>query len=425
MVLRTLADAARYLEGLINLERTRDFDYERLGLGRIRALLHAVGRPEAGLPCIHIAGSKGKGSVALAAERLLIAASQHVGTYTSPHLVSWPERFRIAGQPVVEDQLVAELRGLQPAVEQLRKDPELRPSFFDVSTALAFLLFRSAAVDAGVIEVGLGGRLDSTNIVQSRVSVLTSVQLEHTDKLGSTLEEIALEKAGILRPGVPLLHGTLPPAAAGPVMARAVAEDVRVEEVKPRDVVQSEAGLRFRLADGREIASPVLGRHQAGNLALAVRAAEHFLGRTLAREELRSLEALRLPARIERIGDVIVDCAHTPDSARALRETLQEIWPERDWTLVVSISRDKDAAGILRELAPATRALIITRAERVRSADPEALVPLANAEGIEKVDTSPDPHSAFAHALALRAAGELLVLTGSIYFAGEIRARFR
>ena len=421
MELRTLADAERYLNGLINLERTREFNYERLGLGRIRALLDLVGRPEEGLPCVHIAGSKGKGSVALAVETILIAAGQRVGTYTSPHLESWRERFRIAAQPVAEEQLLSTLRELRPAVERLRQDPQLRPSFFDVSTALGLLLFKTADVDAGVIEVGLGGRLDSTNVVQPRASVLTTVQLEHTDKLGTTLEEIAFEKAGILRAGVPLVCGVLSPGAAGTVVARAVAADTPLEEVRARDVAQSEKGIRLCLPDGRELTSPVLGRHQADNLALAVRAAECFLGRGLSSGELRSLETLRLPARIERFGNVILDCAHTPDSARALRETLQEIWPERAWVLVVCISRDKDVASILSELAPPTRTAIITRAERMRSADPESLVPWARAAGIQQLDVCSDPHSAVKQARGLLGAEDMLVLTGSIYFAGEIR----
>ncbi len=421
MKIETLADAERYLEGFLNLERTREFDYERLGLSRIRALLDALGHPETGLPCLHIAGSKGKGSVALAAESLLLAAGQRVGTYTSPHLESWRERFRVGGRPVAASQLVAALRQLQPAAERLRRDEDLRPSFFDLSTALALLLFREIGVDGAVIEVGLGGRLDSTNVVQSRVSVLTSVQLEHTDKLGPTLEKIAFEKAGILRARVPLVHAPLPPDALAVVMARAVAEDTPLEEVSPADVELDERGLRLRLADGREVFAPLLGRHQATNLALAIRAAEHFLGRSVVPDELKRLGSLRLPARIERFGEIILDCSHTPDSARALREALQAIWPGRPWVLVVSISQDKDAARVLEELAPPARAALITFAEPLRSAPPETLAPLARAAGIETVATCSDPRQALERARAWLRPGEMLVLTGSIYLAGALR----
>ena len=422
MKIETLAEAEHYLEGFVNLERTRAFDYERLGLARIRALLEALGHPEAGLPCVHIAGSTGKGSVALAVESLLLAAGRRVGTYTSPHLESWRERFRVGGRPVSEFQLVAALRQLLPAAERLRRDPELRPSFFDVSTALALLLFRELGVDAGVIEVGLGGRLDSTNTIQPRVSVLTSIQLEHTDKLGSTLEKIALEKAGILRPRVPLVHGPLPSEALAAVMARAVVEDTPVDEVSPDVIEESERGLRLRLVDGREVFAPILGRHQATNLALAVRAAEHFLDRPTRPEELKRLATLELPARIERFGDVILDCAHTPGSARALREAVDVIWPGRRWVLVVSISSDKDAAGLLEELAPRTRAVVITLAEPLRSAPPETLAPLAGSAGIETVETCDDPRQALERARAWRRPDEALVVTGSVYLAGALRS---
>ena len=421
MELRTLADAERYLEEFLNLERTQTFDYERLGLARITALLDALGHPERGLPCVHIAGSKGKGSVALMLECLLRAGGQSVGTYTSPHLESWCERFRIGGVPIEGKRLAATLQALQPALERLRQDPLLCPSFFDVCTALALQLFRDCAVDVGVIEVGLGGRLDSTNVVEPRVSVLTSVQLEHTDKLGSTLEQIALEKAGILRAQVPLLHGVLAPEALAAVMARAVAENTVLEEVRLAHVELEETGLWLGLVDGRVIRAPLCGRHQAANLALAIRAAECFLERSLTAGELARLESLRLPARIERFGDVILDCAHSPDSARALREALQALWPERPWQLVVSISRDKDAAGILYELASPTRAAVISRAEPLRSQNPDALVPLARAAGIETVETCADPAEALKRAREALQPGELLVVTGSVYLAGAVR----
>lgn len=422
MKLQTLAEAERYLEGFLNLERAHAFDYERLGLARIRALLEALGHPEVGLPCVHIAGSTGKGTVALALESLLLAAGQRVGTYTSPHLETWRERFRVGGEPVSESQLDSTLRELLPAAERLRRDPDLRPSFFDVSTALALLLFRELGVDAGVIEVGLGGRLDSTNVIHPRVSVLTSVQLEHTDKLGSTLEKIAFEKAGIMRARVPLVYGPLSSEALAVVMARAVAEDTPLYEVSSEVVEESERGLRLRLADGREIFAPVLGRHQATNLALAVSAAEQFLGRDVEADVLKRLGWLKLPARVERFGDLILDCAHTPDSARALRDTLQAIWPDRRWVLVVSISSDKDAARLLAELAPRTRAAVITLAEPLRSAPPETLAPLARAVGIETVETCDDPSRALARARAWLRPGEALVVTGSVYLAGALRS---
>ncbi len=423
MEIRTLPDAERYLDGFINRERVVDFDYEKLGLARIRGLLAAIGHPEAGLPCVHITGSKGKGSVALSAEALLRAAGRRVGTYTSPHLETWRERFRIDGEMVSVEGLLTSLRRIQPVVEQVREDPETRPSFFDVTTALAFEIFRDAGIDAGVIEVGIGGRLDSTNVVDSRVCVLTAVQLEHTDKLGDSVEKIAVEKAGIFRKEIPVVHGPLPAEAWGALLARSVAEDAPLEEVEACAVEATAAGQRFELPDGRRVETGVLGAHQATNLAIAVRACEHFLGRELDAGELRSLARLRLPARVECMGPLVLDSAHTPDSARALRETLEGRWPGRRWVLGLAISRDKDAAGILRELAGPTRSCVLTRAEPLRSADTDELRALAEALGVREVVVCADPLAALDRVRELRDAGELGVLTGSIYFAGAIRGK--
>ncbi len=421
MQIATLADARAYLEGFINLERRSAFPYAKLGTRRVRALLEAIGNPHLGLPCVHIAGSKGKGTVALASEALLRAAGYRVGTYTSPHLESWVERFRIDGKPVGEVELVRALRALLPATERLRSDPELRPSFFDVSTALAFQIFREAGVDAGSIEVGLGGRLDSTNVVDSRVSVLTVVQLEHVDKLGSTLEAIATEKAGILRPGVPALHGPLALEAHAALLARAVAENTPVEEVRAEVLKHDARGLRFGLEDGREISASVWGRHQAHNLALAVRASEHFAGRALSAAELACLAELKLPARFERLGNVLLDCAHTPDSALALSEALDELEPDRPRVLVLSISRDKDAAGIVSSLASGARACIACESEPTRSLPAAEIEALAWASGIAGAETCASPVEALALARSRAGDDALVVVTGSLYLAGALR----
>ncbi len=423
MSLQTLSQAEQYLNGLINHERTQDFDYEALGLGRIRALLVRAGHPERGLACIHIAGSKGKGSVALATEALLLKAGTSVGTFTSPHLESWCERFRVNGASVSDEKLLQALNALKPAIDIQQKDVMYRPSFFDVATVLALEVFRRENVDVGVIEVGLGGRLDSTNIVNAHVSVLTSVQLEHTDKLGTTREAIAREKMGIARAGIPLMHGPLSPDALPAVLAAAVVSDTPLEQVDVRDVQLGPDVLRFSLRDGREVTAPPFGAHQATNLALAIHAVEALLGRTLLAAEIAELKELRLPARVESFGDLLLDSAHTPDSAVALAKTLEARWPGRSAVGLVSISRDKHAGEILAALAPQLRVLVLTHAETLRSADPNQLREAAHAAGIESVEIEPEPKAAFDRALALRKPGELVLITGSIYLAGKLRAR--
>jgi hypothetical protein len=290
MQLETLSDAERYLDGLINREKKTQYDYERLGLAPIRALLAEIGSPERELPCVHVAGSKGKGTTTLASECLLRAAGARVGTYTSPHLESWRERFRIDGVPVAEREPIDGCAD-PSAIERLRTDPELCPSFFDASTALALYLFRAARVEVGAIEVGLGGRLDSTNAVQARVSVVTAIQLEHTDKLGKTLEAIAREKAGIFRAGAPALHGPLAPEAWGP----------RGAGDRGRHVLESRRARRARERVGPAL--PARRRPRARGAACSARTRPRtsraaprgvFLGRAL-RRELAALGSLELP----------------------------------------------------------------------------------------------------------------------------------
>ena len=208
-----LAAAEAWLEGLINLERSpAALRQARLSLAPVQSLLARIGEPQRGLHVLHIAGSKGKGSTALLCEALLRAAGVSTGTFTSPHLERWTERFRIDGREVPEDALAATIGELRPHVEALRGSPE-PPSFFDVITAAAFQLFSAARVDVAIVEVGLGGRLDSTNVVEPAVCCITSIELEHTDKLGDTLAAIAGEKAGIAKPHVPLVVGPLPAEA--------------------------------------------------------------------------------------------------------------------------------------------------------------------------------------------------------------------
>jgi dihydrofolate synthase/folylpolyglutamate synthase len=277
-VIRSLEDAGAWLEGLINLEKRPDWPTARLGLGPVRRLLARLGSPEEELRVIHVAGSKGKGSTALFAEAMLGAAGERVGTFTSPHLERWTERVRLDGREVDGACLAAAIERVRPHVEALRRSGEGEaPTFFDATTAAALVCFREAGVDRVVLEVGLGGRLDSTNVVRPQVACITSVELEHTDRLGSTLGAIAAEKAGILKPGVPAVVGWLPAEARAAVEERAAELDVAIawaeRDFRIRILEEDPAGLRVWLADGPvelEVRLPVLGAHQARNAALAL-----------------------------------------------------------------------------------------------------------------------------------------------------------
>jgi dihydrofolate synthase/folylpolyglutamate synthase len=434
--LRTLAEAERYLEGLLNRERASAAAYRRLGLGPVRRLLATLGHPERGLCVLHVAGSKGKGSTALAAEALLRAVGRRVGVFTSPHLERWTERFRIDGAEVEGGRLAAAVERLRPHLDRLRAEmPEDAPSFFDAATAAACLLFREAGVEHAVLEVGLGGRLDSTNVVVPAVACITSIELEHTDKLGPDLASIAREKAGIVKPGVPVVSGRLPAEAEAVVAERCAALgaplfrlgrelgfEARDLGLEGSELSVADGALRF---DGR---LPLPGPHQAANAALALacvrRLAPEIPPDVLAEAARRGLGGLRLPGRLEILGRrpwLVVDAAHTRASAAALAALLARI--ERGHThLVLSISADKDRAAILSALLPQASQVTLTRAEPTRSLDPTVLAEAVRASAPRlEPRVVPNPH------LALRAAREslgprdCLVATGSVYLAGIAR----
>lgn len=445
----TLDDASSYLEGLINREQQPTYTYTRLDLSPIRALMEALGNPQQHLSVLHVAGSKGKGSTCLYSESILLALGQSVGTFTSPHLESWVERFRIDGQPVDAAVLVRMVERIRPVVDALRSGPEAtRPSFFDATTAVAFLIFAEAGVDRAVIEVGLGGRLDSTNIVAPEVTCITSIELEHTDKLGQTEAEIAGEKAGILKPGRPVVLGSFRPEAERVIRARAAevgaptralgvdfeVEAVR-EEADPEPFPRTAQTLRFSARTGPSFTfdAPLAmsGRPALLNAGLAVecvRAFEIATDEELAKSAEHALARRRLPGRIEILkGDpqVIIDAAHTVESARALAAVLAEIAPD-GFDLLLSVSGDKDLEGIFDAILPGALRVFVTRAEPLRSMQVEDLAASVRRRrsGVPVVAID-DPERAVREARASLAAGGRLCATGSTYLAGIARRVLR
>jgi dihydrofolate synthase/folylpolyglutamate synthase len=431
----TLDEAAAYLAGLINLERSRDLRRARLSLEPIRSLLDRLGLPRAGLSALHIAGSKGKGSTALLAEGLLRARGLRVGTFTSPHLASWTERFRVDGEEVAGEKLAEAVERLRPEVDALREErPEDAPSFFDATTAAALLLFADAEVDHVVLEVGLGGRLDSTNIVTPAVSCVTSIELEHTEKLGTSLAAIAREKAGIAKPGVPLVMGALPAEAARVVEERAgrlgcalarfgheFDAEILDEDLDAQRVRFREGALAF------EARLAVAGAHQARNAALAlacVRRLDAIPDHALGAAALRAFATTSLPARIEFLSRrpwLVVDAAHTAASAAALARTLARI-PRRRARLVLSVSAGKDLAAICRSLVPCADQLTITRADPVRSLEPEEVTAAVRSVASElRPRVVPDPQLAVREAREGLGPEDLLCAAGSVYLAGIAR----
>jgi dihydrofolate synthase/folylpolyglutamate synthase len=438
--LETLSDASAYLEGLINHERRPGFSYARLDLKPIRALLDRLGRPEESLSVIHVAGSKGKGSTCLFAEAILLELGERVGTFTSPHLESWVERFRLNAEPIAEERLVWAVQRVRPIVDELRSGPaETLPSFFDATTAVAFLLFAEASVDRALIEVGLGGRLDSTNVVDPAVTCITSIELEHTDKLGETEAEIAGEKAGILKPNRPIVLGSLRADAARVIRTRARQLDAPVlargEQFSVRSRPDRLGRNAFVFQADRSAGTPleiratlgVPGQAALGNAGLAiacVRALEVHPDAALEEAARDGLGRCALPARIEVLANdpqVIVDSAHTAESARVLADALESLAPD-GFDLILSVSSDKNLDALLSALLPATRRVWVTQAERIRSmgADVLAKSVLERAPTLA-IEVVMDPEEAARRARAALPPGSRLCAAGSVYLAGVVR----
>lgn len=437
--IETVEAAAAFLEGLINFERRPGLPYTRYDLAPVQRLLACVGDPQRGLSVVHVAGSKGKGSTALLCEQVLRELGERVGTFTSPHLEQWTERFRLDARDVEGVRLAAAVERLRPHVLALREaDPATAPTFFDVTTAAAFLLFADAHVDRVVLEVGLGGRLDSTNVVDPAVACVTTIELEHTDKLGVTFAAIAAEKAGIIKPQRPVVIGPLPDEALDVVLARA-REVAAMPLVLGRDfhlgdVCVSADATAFSFRHGTlclEAVLPLVGAHHATNAALAlacVRALAVHDDAHFVRAARAALATATLPGRVEvlaRAPWIVVDGAHTAASARALAAALCAL-PPAATHLVLSVSAGKDLRAILDALLPHADQVTVTRADPTRSLDPaEIAVATRAARPGLSLRVVPNPH------LALRAARESaqpqhrIVATGSVYLAGLARRLWR
>ncbi len=404
----------------------------RLGLERVRAMLSRMGDPQRRLRVLHVAGTNGKGSTCAMLDSILRTAGYRSGLYTSPYLERFTERIRLAGEEIPPSQVGRWAERVREAAVGLAESP----TEFEAVTVLAFAYYAWAEADPLVLEVGLGGRHDATNVVESPlVSVICSIGLDHQDRLGDTLAAIAGEKAGIIKPGRPVLS-----APAGPEVRRVLETAARsagaplhfaAEELAWREVRPTDRGwqgtLRGRRGTYRQVTLPLLGRHQLENAMLAVGAAE------LATEEglpvgedavRRGLAAVRWPGRLELFPgrpELILDGAHNPAGAAAMAAALREHFPDRRVRLVLGVLADKDAPGILDALAEAGPQLVCTRVPNPRTLAPEELAALARARGLATV-VEPEPTAALERAMAEADPEELVVAAGSLYLVGALRA---
>ncbi len=439
----TYRQAAEWLEGLANAERTglgSDFA-RRWDLAATERLMELLDDPHADLRAVHIAGTKGKGSVAAMVESVARAAGYTTGLFTSPHLVSWRERIRLNGKCISPGGVARLASRVRPAVEQVEAEGLRRPSFFEACTAMGFLEFARSDLDLCVVEVGLGGRLDATNVLAPVLSAITTIGIDHAEVLGDTVAEIARQKAGIIKPGTPVVVAPQVPGAHEVIAAVASersaqvieARQFRAAEPQPLDpdrLGPAELPVPVEAVHGEylgqqieaELALP--GHHQAVNAGVAAAACEvlHAAGLSLPAAALvRGLEAVRWPARVQLLETrpwVIADCAHNAQSARALYQTMRRHLIFDRLILVVGLSADKPVEEFARELAACNHA-VITRASLPRAMPAEELA-ARSASIWPSQETVPDPSEALAEARELAGSRDAICVTGSFFILDEL-----
>jgi dihydrofolate synthase/folylpolyglutamate synthase len=398
----------------------------KLGLERTVALLRELGDPHERLRSLHVAGTNGKGSVCATLETVLRAKGLRVGKYTSPHLVDFRERFLVDGRRVDEQYVVDFIERWTPAVERIGA------TFFEATTAMAFDLFAREGVDVAIIETGLGGRLDSTNVVRPLAAGVTSIGIDHVEYLGETREEIAGEKAGIFKRGVPAVIGE-PDNAIRSLLAELAREhgaapvlDVTTDSA-PSDVSVGRDGTTFTLTVRGErgaVKTGLAGAYQASNASLALlmlNAAGDAFTTTLA-DARQALPLVRLPGRFHRVGPYIFDVAHNPDGASVLAATVTEVRPATPIAVVLCVLADKDWRGVMTALAKVVDLFILTDAPTApesRAWDRSAAIEFARSQGWDAV-SEPDFDRALAR--AMETASTVLV-TGSFHTVGDAMAR--
>ena len=422
-------DSVHFLYSLGNEIKTA-----KLGLERIHAVLEALGRPQDRLRFVHVAGTNGKGSTCAMVESALRGPQLRTGLFTSPHLAEPTERIRIDGLAVSAERFAAAFGRVHAAVEQLLEAGaiDMHTTYFETVTAMALLVFAEERVDMVVLEVGLGGRLDATNVVMPALAVITPVDFDHEAFLGKSLESIAAEKAGILKPGVPAVFAAQRPEAARVLVGRAADLAVpvtRSEDWPVRDLELDARGSRFRLAapamaEGEpaprdlRIHCPLAGEHQVGNAVTAAVALTR-LGVDAAAIET-GIAGARWPGRLERVSErpeIILDGAHNPAGARALAAYIRQFYSGRRVRLIYGAMRDKAIEEIAGILFPHAQQVIVTAPRQARALAPEAMHRISDHPNLL---TAPDIQAALD--LVRDAAGEdVIFVSGSLFLVAEAR----
>ncbi len=443
MGIETYEQALAYWYGRINYEQTpMPCDRQALKLDRMRALLAALGQPHSAYACIHVAGTKGKGTTAAYLASIFQAAGYRTGLFTSPHLVHVEERIQIQGQMISQQDLTHLMAKVEKAVEWIERSGEGIPTFFEILTAVGLLYFAEQKADLAILEVGLGGRFDATNIVDPLISVITSISFDHMAQLGNTLAEIAFEKAGIIKPGRPVV------TARQTKEAMAVITKVAAELGAP--LLQLDTAMAFDFHPGnvwtqqrpqlrcrtKTQAGPVFelglwGQHQAENAALAWLAIQTVQDQWPVSEAamIEGFRQIHWPARLEIVSRspwVIIDCAHNGASMQCLVDWLDTAFPKSaicQRKLMLAISKDKDVDRMFPILTKNFDQAMMTRySSSLRGADPKDLVTLWHRHGGQHGVWADSPQCAWEKLITTLHPNDLLVITGSVFLAGEMRS---
>ena len=422
--------ALYYVLSFADYERWPGFAYSsRFDLRRMEELVNRLGQPHLKAKTIHIAGSKGKGSTAAMIASALYASGYKTGLYTSPHLHTLRERISIDGQPVSEQVFATLVTELKPEVEAVNREGAYGElTTFEILTALAFLYFQQSGVQFQVLEAGLGGRLDATNVVQPEICVITSISLDHTAVLGDSIAQIAKEKAGIIKPGTVVVSSPQRPQAAKVIQETCAEKGAKLIKVGEQVTWQKRDGDlsgQSLTVNGKvasyELTIPLLGDHQLENAATAVASLEEL---EMPKEGIVSgLAHVHWPGRLEILSDspmLVIDSAHNGDSAKRLRQALEQLFHCERSILIIGSSWDKDISEIVAELVPLFDTVIVTRSQHPRAAEPSVLAEELMRYGIRPLVTE-NVAQALSEALRKAHKGDLICAAGSLFLAAEVR----
>ncbi|GAX62835.1 folyl-polyglutamate synthase [Candidatus Scalindua japonica] len=445
-VFNSYKQAQEFLLQTIDYEKLTQYKYDTstFDLNRMEEMMSSVGNPHKKRKAVHITGTKGKGSTAIIIASALQSLGLKVGLFTSPHLVYLGERFKVNDKMISEEVFVQLINMLKPYIDRIMlENPILMPTFFEIVTAIAFLFFEREKTDISVLEVGLGGRLDSTNIILPEVSIITPVGYDHTDRLGETLDKIAYEKSGIIKEGVPVVSSIQEPEAQAVISNTCldkksrlyiVGDDILINNVKVakrKGVYGTECEIKTENNIYKNIFLPIIGRHQAENCASVIGALEVLSETGIIQAEnkivINALENVRCPARIEVISEnplIVLDTAHTVASMKILRESIQENFSYNKIVLVIGLSEDKDIEGVLKEIICIADILILTRTGNPREAEPEQMAIKAKRFSQNNLMVIEDIDEALKEARRIAERDDLICITGSFFLAGKVKESY-